>query len=135
MNIFLRNKSYKLLLLVGESVSIISKGDHHGQILQQYGVQYQCEKENNGRVLESSSVDFDPSFSNCSLHDVSGSSNRVQAICSVGGTKKVHILQKSQMFVTNSSSGKGEEKNKSLLANGPLTIEGRNIYQYSRVLF
>ena len=39
------------------------------------------------------------------------------------------------MFVTNSSSGKGEEKNKSLLANGPLTIEGRNIYQYSRVLF
>ena len=78
-------------------------------------------------MFETTSVDFDTNFTGCSLHDVPGSSNGVQAICSVGGTKKVQILQKSQMFVTNSSSGKGEEKNKSLLANGPLTIEGRHL--------
>ena len=89
-------------------------------------MQYQTERDNNGTSFETTSVEFDPDFTNCSLHDVPGSSNRVQAICSVGGTKKVQILQKSQMFVTNSSSGKGEEKNKSLLANGPLTIEGRH---------
>ena len=58
---------------------------------------------------------------------VAASSSRVQAICSIGGSKKqVHILQKSPMFVTSSSSGKGEGKNQSLLANGPLTIEGKH---------
>ena len=59
------------------------------------------------------------------MHGVAGGSSRVQAICGVGGSKKqVHILQKSPMFVTSSSSGEG--KNKSLLANGPLTIEGKH---------
>ena len=103
--------------------------------MQQYGVQYQCEGDNNGTVYETTSVDFDTNFTSSSLHDVPGSSNGVQAICSVGGTKKVQILQKSQMFVTNSSSGKGEEKNKSLLANGPLTIEGRHFSKNKHLLF
>ena len=79
-------------------------------------------------------MDSNPNFTNCNLHSVvPGSSSRVQAICSVGATRKVHILQKSQMFVTNSSSGKGEEKNKSLLANGPLTIEGKHFSIFPRL--
>ena len=69
-----------------------------------------------------------PTFADCGLHEVAGSSSRVQAICGVGGSKKqVHILQKSSMFVTSSSPGKGGGKNKSLLANGPLTIEGKHV--------
>ena len=79
-------------------------------------------------------MDSNPKFTDCNLHSVvPGSSSRVQAICSVGATRKVHILQKSQMFVTNSSSGKGEEKNKSLLANGPLTIEGKHFSIFPRL--
>ena len=71
--------------------------------------------------------DANPNFTDTALHRIAGgSSSRVQAICSVGGSKKqVQILQKSPMFVTNSSKN-GGERNQSLLANGPLTIEGKH---------
>ena len=97
-------------------------------MLQQYGIHFQYDNEDNV-TFESYAADANPNFTDCGLHGVAGGSSRVQAICGVGGSKKqVHILQKSPMFVTSSSSGKGEGKNKSLLANGPLTIEGKHIF-------
>ena len=119
-----------MYFLVGESVSIISKGDHHGQILQQYGIHYQYEEEDNVTTFDSPTADLNPNFTDCGLPGVAASSSKVQAICSIGGSKKqVHILQKSPMFVTSSSSGKGVGKNKSRLANGPLTIEGKSFIE------
>ena len=118
------------MVSVSESVAIISKGDHHGQILQQYGVHYRYETEGNATTFESCTADANPNFTDCGLHGVAGGSSRVQAICGVGGSQKqVHILQKSPMFVTSSSSGKGVGKNKSRLANGPLTIEGKSFIE------
>ena len=88
---------------------------------------YQYEDEDNVTKFDSCTADVNPSFTDCSLPGAAGSSSRVQAICSIGGSKKqVHILPKCPMFVTSSSSRKGEEKNQSLLANGPLTIEGKH---------
>ena len=69
-----------------ESVAIISKGDHHGQILHQYG-----------------NPSNDPFFDTVSC----------------GGSES-----KKSLFITSASSAKGGV-NQSLLANGPLAVEGR----------